>query len=74
MERAAQTFPTLTPTQIDRIAAVGRRRSTPAGEVLFDVGSGLDGQPLGRACARRQVPGALPMAFLKARENAASDS
>jgi thioredoxin reductase (NADPH) len=38
MERAAQTFPTLTPAQIDRIAAVGRRCSTPAGEVLFDVG------------------------------------
>src|SRR5450432_1534885 len=38
MERAAQTFPALTPAQIDRIAAVGRRCSTPAGEVLFDVG------------------------------------
>jgi thioredoxin reductase (NADPH) len=38
MERAAQTFPVLTPAQIDRIAAVGRRCSTPAGEVLFDVG------------------------------------
>ncbi|HVZ89290.1 MAG TPA: FAD-dependent oxidoreductase [Polyangia bacterium] len=38
MERAAQTFPKLTPAQIDRIAAVGRRCSTPAGEVLFEVG------------------------------------
>src|SRR5579871_2171952 len=38
MERAAQTFPTLTPAQIERIAAVGHRRSTPAGEVLFEVG------------------------------------
>ena len=38
MERAAQTFPTLTSAQIDRIAAVGRRCSTPAGEVLFDLG------------------------------------
>jgi thioredoxin reductase (NADPH) len=38
MERAAQTFPTLTPPQIERIAAVGRRCSTPAGEILFDVG------------------------------------
>jgi thioredoxin reductase (NADPH) len=38
MERAAQTFPTLTPAQIERIAAVGRRRSTPAGEILFDIG------------------------------------
>src|SRR5277367_6178299 len=38
MERAAQTFPTLTPAQIDRIATVGRRCSTPAGEILFDVG------------------------------------
>jgi thioredoxin reductase (NADPH) len=38
MERAAQTFPALTPAQIDRVAAVGRRCSTPGGEVLFDVG------------------------------------
>jgi thioredoxin reductase (NADPH) len=38
MERAAQTFPTLTAAQIERIAAVGRRCSTPAGEVLFDLG------------------------------------
>jgi thioredoxin reductase (NADPH) len=38
MERAAQTFPTLTPAQIERIAAVGDRRSTPAGEVLYDLG------------------------------------
>ena len=38
MDRAAQTFPVLTPAQIERIAAVGRRRATPAGEVLFEVG------------------------------------
>ena len=38
MERAAQTFPTLTPPQIYRIAAVGRRCSMPSGEILFDVG------------------------------------
>jgi len=38
MERAAQTFPVLTPPQIGRIAAVGRRCSTPAGEVLFSPG------------------------------------
>ena len=38
MERAAQTFPTLTAAQIERIAAVGRRCSTPAGEILFDLG------------------------------------
>jgi thioredoxin reductase (NADPH) len=38
MDRAAQTFPTLTPAQIERIAAVGRRLDVPAGEVLFDVG------------------------------------
>jgi thioredoxin reductase (NADPH) len=38
MDRAAQTFPTLTPAQIDRITAVGRRTTTLAGQVLFDVG------------------------------------
>jgi len=38
MERAAQTFPTLTPAQIERVSAVGHRCSTPAGEVLFNVG------------------------------------
>src|SRR5260370_12920752 len=31
-------FPTLTPQQISRIAAIGRRRSTTRGEVLVDVG------------------------------------
>jgi CRP-like cAMP-binding protein len=31
-------FPTLTPQQISRIAASGRRRSTTRGEVLVDVG------------------------------------
>jgi thioredoxin reductase (NADPH) len=38
MERAAQTFPTLTGAQIQRVAAVGHRRQVRAGEVLFDVG------------------------------------
>ena len=38
MDRAAQTFPVLTPAQIERIAAVGRRTACPAGEVLFDAG------------------------------------
>jgi thioredoxin reductase (NADPH) len=38
VERAAQTFPQLTPAQIDRIASVGRRREVQAGEVLFDLG------------------------------------
>src|SRR5579871_6039775 len=38
MERVAQTFPTLTPAQIERIAAVGRRCTSPAGEILFNVG------------------------------------
>jgi thioredoxin reductase (NADPH) len=38
MERAAQTFPTLTAPQIERIAAVGRRCASPAGEVLYNVG------------------------------------
>jgi thioredoxin reductase (NADPH) len=38
MDRAAQTFPILTPAQIGRIAAVGRRCRAPAGELLFDAG------------------------------------
>jgi thioredoxin reductase (NADPH) len=38
MERAAQMFPALTSTQIDRISNVGRRRDVSAGELLFDVG------------------------------------
>jgi thioredoxin reductase (NADPH) len=38
MEREAQIFPRLTPAQIERIAAVGERRSTPAGEVLVELG------------------------------------
>ena len=37
-ERTAQMFPVLTPAQIERIAAVGRRREVQAGELLFDVG------------------------------------
>jgi len=38
MDRAAQAFPVLTPAQIERIAAVGRRTASPAGQVLFDAG------------------------------------
>jgi thioredoxin reductase (NADPH) len=38
MEREAQTFPKLTDAQIERIAALGTRRSTPAGEVLVELG------------------------------------
>jgi thioredoxin reductase (NADPH) len=38
MDRAAQTFPTLTPAQIERIAAVGHRIEALPGQVLFDVG------------------------------------
>ncbi|HVX97118.1 MAG TPA: FAD-dependent oxidoreductase [Polyangia bacterium] len=38
MDRAAQTFPILTPAQVERIAAFGRRRTAPAGELLYDVG------------------------------------
>ncbi|MFL5308455.1 MAG: FAD-dependent oxidoreductase [Polyangia bacterium] len=38
MDRIAQTFPTLAPAQIERIAAAGRRTSVPAGEVLVEVG------------------------------------
>jgi thioredoxin reductase (NADPH) len=38
VDRKEQMFPTLTPAQIDRIAAVGRRRSVRAGEVLFELG------------------------------------
>src|SRR5204863_6201173 len=37
-DRTAQMFPELTPVQIERVAAVGRRREVRAGEVLFDVG------------------------------------
>jgi thioredoxin reductase (NADPH) len=38
MERREQTFPTLNQGQIDRIAAVGRRQTVRAGEVLFEQG------------------------------------
>jgi thioredoxin reductase (NADPH) len=38
LERAAQTFPTLTAAQIDRVGRVGVHRDVRAGEVLFDVG------------------------------------
>ena len=38
MDRAAQTFPVLTPVQIERIAALGHRERAPAGQVLFDAG------------------------------------
>jgi thioredoxin reductase (NADPH) len=38
IERPAQTFPTLTPAQVDRIAHLGQRRDVRAGEILYDVG------------------------------------
>ena len=38
MDRAAQTYPTLTPAQIERVAAFGHRFEAFAGEVLFDFG------------------------------------
>ena len=38
VDRAAQTFPTLTPGQIARIENVGHRRDVRAGEVLYEVG------------------------------------
>jgi thioredoxin reductase (NADPH) len=37
-DRTAQTFPELTATQIERVAAVGRRRDIRAGEILFEPG------------------------------------
>ena len=37
--RIGQLFPTLTPAQIARMAAHGRRRAIQAGEVLFEAGS-----------------------------------
>ncbi len=36
--RRDQMFPQLTPTQLERIAAVGERRRLRAGEVLFELG------------------------------------
>ncbi len=39
VSRPDHTFPTLTPLQVSRIAAHGRRRSTTRGEVLVDVGA-----------------------------------
>jgi thioredoxin reductase (NADPH) len=38
INRREQTFPRLTPAQIDRIASVGRRRPIRAGEILIDLG------------------------------------
>jgi thioredoxin reductase (NADPH) len=38
IDRREQMFPTLTPAQIDRIAAIGRRQDVRAGEVLFEPG------------------------------------
>ena len=38
MDRAAQMFPRLSPAQIERISAVGRRREVRAGELLIDIG------------------------------------
>jgi len=37
--RVAQMFPTLTSTQVERIASHGRRRATVHGEVLYDIGT-----------------------------------
>jgi thioredoxin reductase (NADPH) len=37
--RISQMFPTLTPAQVSRIAARGRRHSIQSGEVLFEAGS-----------------------------------
>lgn len=37
-ERREKIFPTLTPAQIERIAALGRRRSVQAGETLVEPG------------------------------------
>jgi thioredoxin reductase (NADPH) len=36
---AQRLFPTLTPRQVERMAAFGRRRTTTPGEVLVDVGA-----------------------------------
>jgi thioredoxin reductase (NADPH) len=38
VSRPEDVFPTLTPAQVSRIAAHGRRRATVIGEVLIDVG------------------------------------
>lgn len=37
--RAEQTFPKLTPEQVERVATHGRRRTTVRQEMLYDVGS-----------------------------------
>jgi thioredoxin reductase (NADPH) len=38
--RADQIFPVLTPSQIGRIAAIGRKRAVRRGEVLIEQGDG----------------------------------
>ena len=38
VSRPDRVFPTLTPQQVSRIAAHGRRRSTTRGDVLVEVG------------------------------------
>jgi len=38
LERPAQTYPVLTPAQIERVAALAHRRDVRAGELLYDVG------------------------------------
>ena len=38
--RADQIFPVLTPSQIGRIVAVGRKRAVRSGEVLIEQGDG----------------------------------
>jgi thioredoxin reductase (NADPH) len=37
-ERRARTFPRLSPAQIDRIAALGKRRAMKSGDVIYEVG------------------------------------
>ena len=37
-DRKMQMFPHLTPAQLSRVAALGQRRSVPAGEILFEQG------------------------------------
>jgi len=38
VDRRHQMFPRLTPTQVERISALGERRHVRAGEVLFELG------------------------------------
>ena len=59
VSRPDRIFPTLTPEQVSRIAAHGRRRSTRRGEVLVEVGdqarkSGGGRQPSRTSTRRRR--------------------